>query len=100
MSTHASPATTQHDTSAAPGGAAAGPQTEPARDPKPASSSSPPAWHERASTRLLAMVGIVGIATILGAVLVSQNVAGWIVGLVVGSISAAIAARLWSAGQT
>jgi hypothetical protein len=46
------------------------------------------------------MVGIVGIATILGAVLVSQNVAGWIVGLVVGSISAAIAARLWSAGQT
>jgi hypothetical protein len=58
----------------------------------------PRAWHERASTRLLAMVGIVGIATILGAVLVGENVAGWIVGLVVGFISSAIAARLWSSG--
>jgi hypothetical protein len=46
------------------------------------------------------MVGIVGIATILGAVLVSQNTAGWIVGLVVGFVSSAIAARLWSSGQT
>jgi len=44
------------------------------------------------------MVGIVGIATILGAVLVGEHVAGWIVGLVVGFISCAIAARLWSSG--
>jgi hypothetical protein len=48
----------------------------------------------------LATVGIVGLATILGAVLVSQNVAGWIVGLVVGVMSATIAARLWSSRQT
>ncbi len=58
------------------------------------------AWHERPSTRLLATVGIVGVATILGAVLVSQNVAGWIVGLVVGVVAATLAARLWSSGLT
>jgi len=45
------------------------------------------------------MVAVIGIATVLGALLVSQNTAGWIVGLVVGFVSAAIAARLWSSGQ-
>src|SRR5579862_4729936 len=49
-------------------------------------------WHERMSVRLLATVGVVGLATVLGAVLVSQNVAGWIVGLVVGVMSSVIAA--------
>ena len=34
--------------------------------------------------RLIATGGIIGIAVILGAVLVGQDVAGWIVGLVVG----------------
>jgi hypothetical protein len=42
------------------------------------------------------MVGIVGLATILSAVLVSQNVDGWVVGLIVGLMSATVAARLWS----
>jgi hypothetical protein len=46
------------------------------------------------------MVGIVGIATILGAALVSKNVAGWIVGLVIGLTSAILATRLWSSRQT
>jgi hypothetical protein len=46
------------------------------------------------------MVGIVGIGTILGAALVGENVAGWIVGLVVGFTSAILAARLWSSRQT
>jgi hypothetical protein len=41
---------------------------------------------ERGSMRLLASVGIVGIAAILGSVLVGQAVAGWIVGMVVGVI--------------
>jgi len=52
--------------------------------------------HERASTRLLATIGVVGIATILGAVLVSQNVAGWIVGVAVGLMSVILTGRLWS----
>ena len=42
---------------------------------------------------------IVGIATILGAVLVSQDVAGWIVGLAVGLTSVILAALLWSSRQ-
>jgi hypothetical protein len=54
---------------------------------------------ERASMRVLATGGIIGLATILGAVLVSQSVAGWIVGLVVGLTSVILAALLWSSRQ-
>lgn len=82
----------------------AGPNPEhPGAEPHPHPSSTPSrprGWHERISTRLLAMVGIVGIATILGAALVSKNVAGWIVGLVIGLTSAILATRLWSSRQT
>jgi hypothetical protein len=51
---------------------------------------------DRTSKSLLAMAGIVGLATVLGAVLVSLDVAGWIVGLTVGLMSVAGAARFWS----
>jgi uncharacterized membrane protein len=54
---------------------------------------------ERASMRVLATGGIIGIDVILGAVLVNQNVAGWIVGLVVGLTSVILAAVLWSSRQ-
>ena len=46
--------------------------------------------------RLVATGGIIGIAAVLGAVLVGQDVAGWIVGLVVGLTSVILAALLWS----
>jgi len=36
---------------------------------------------------------------ILGAVLVGQDVTGWIVGLVVGLVSVILAALLWSSRQ-
>jgi hypothetical protein len=49
--------------------------------------------------RVLATGGIIGIATVLGAVLVSQSVAGWIVGLSVGLTSVILAALLWSSRQ-
>ncbi|MGI8622943.1 MAG: hypothetical protein ACR2NB_05530 [Solirubrobacteraceae bacterium] len=49
--------------------------------------------------RLIATGGIVGIAVLLGAVLTSQDVAGWIVGLVVGLTSVTLAALLWSSRQ-
>jgi hypothetical protein len=39
---------------------------------------------ERATMRLIATGGIIGIAVLLGAVLVGQDVDGWIVGLVIG----------------
>ena len=54
---------------------------------------------ERGFMRLLATGGIVGVATILGAVLVHQHVAGWIVGLAVGVTSVVLAALLWSSRQ-
>jgi hypothetical protein len=54
---------------------------------------------ERGSMRVLATGGIIGIATVLGAVLVSQSVAGWIVGLTVGLTSVILAALLWSSRQ-
>ncbi len=54
---------------------------------------------ERGFMRLLATGGIVGVATVLGAVLVSQDVAGWIVGLSVGVTSVILAALLWSSRQ-
>jgi hypothetical protein len=54
---------------------------------------------ERVSMRTLATGGIIGIATALGAVLVSNDVAGWIVGLAVGLTSVILAAVLWSSRQ-
>lgn len=54
---------------------------------------------ERGFMRVVATGGIVGIAVIIGAVLVSQDVAGWIVGLAVGLTSVILAALLWSSRQ-
>ena len=54
---------------------------------------------ERGLVRLIATGGVIGIAVILGAVLVGQDVAGWIVGLVVGLTSVILAALLWSSRQ-
>ena len=51
---------------------------------------------ERGMMRLVATGGIIGIAVVLGAVLVGQDAAGWIVGLVVGLTSVILAALLWS----
>jgi hypothetical protein len=54
---------------------------------------------ERATMRLIATGGIIGIAVLLGVVLVGQDVAGWIVGLVIGLTSVILAALLWSSRQ-
>jgi hypothetical protein len=54
---------------------------------------------ERGAMRIVATGGIVGIAVVLGAVLVGQDVAGWIVGLVIGLTSVILAALLWSSRQ-
>jgi hypothetical protein len=51
---------------------------------------------ERGAMRTIATSGIIGIAVALGAILVGQEVAGWIVGLVVGTVSVILAAILWS----
>lgn len=54
---------------------------------------------ERVLVRLVATSGIVGIAVALGAILVSSDVAGWTVGLVVGLTSVILSAVLWSSRQ-
>ncbi len=54
---------------------------------------------ERGFMRLVATGGIVGIAVALGAILVNQSVAGWIIGLVIGVVSVVLAALLWSSRQ-
>ncbi|MGZ6343665.1 MAG: hypothetical protein ACXWOT_11695 [Candidatus Limnocylindrales bacterium] len=54
---------------------------------------------ERGAMRTLATGGIIGVAVALGAILVGQNVAGWIVGLVIGLTSVILAALLWSSRQ-
>jgi hypothetical protein len=56
-------------------------------------------WVERGFMRLIATGGIVGIGVVLGAVLVGQDVAGWIVGLAVSVVSIVLAALLWSSRQ-
>jgi hypothetical protein len=54
---------------------------------------------ERGFMRLVATGGIIGIAVVLGAILASQDVAGWITGLVIGLTSVILAAVLWSSRQ-
>jgi hypothetical protein len=49
--------------------------------------------------RLVATGGIVAVGVLLGAVLVSQDVQGWIVGLVVALVSVVLSAILWSSRQ-
>jgi len=54
---------------------------------------------ERGVMRIIATGGIIGLAVALGAILVSQDVAGWIVGLVIGLTTVVLAALLWSSRQ-
>jgi hypothetical protein len=49
--------------------------------------------------RLVATAGVVAIGVALGAILVSQDVQGWVVGLVVSLVSVVLAAILWSSRQ-
>jgi hypothetical protein len=79
------------------------------RDRAPAATGDPhtmlPERHRQRSTvergfmRLVATTGIVGIGVLLGAVLVSNTVQGWITGLVVAVVSVVLAALLWSSRQ-
>ena len=49
--------------------------------------------------RLIATGGIVAIGVVLGAILISQDVQGWIVGLTVALVSVILSAVLWSSRQ-
>jgi hypothetical protein len=57
-----------------------------------------PRWQglESAFTKIVITLGIVGIGTALAAILGTQDVDAWIVGLVVSVVSVVLAALLWS----
>lgn len=54
---------------------------------------------ESAFVRVVATGGVVGIGVALGAILASQHVEGWIIGLVVSLVSVIVSAVLWSSRQ-
>jgi protein-S-isoprenylcysteine O-methyltransferase Ste14 len=54
---------------------------------------------ERGFVRLVATTGVVGIGVLLGAVLSSNKVQGWITGLVISLVSVILAGLLWSSRQ-
>ncbi len=60
----------------------------------PGRRSRPPL--ESAFVRTVATGGVIGIGVALGAILTSQNVEGWIVGLVIALVSVLLSAILWS----
>jgi hypothetical protein len=51
---------------------------------------------ESAFTKMVMTLGIVGIGTAIAAILGTQDVDAWIVGLVVSVVSVILAALLWS----
>ena len=54
---------------------------------------------ESMMVRVGATAGVVGSGTALGAILVANNVAGWIDGLVVSAVTVLLAAVLWRSRQ-
>ena len=93
------------DTAAAPGTADGGRERDLERHPEQRPQGMLPGRErrrtrvERGFMRLIATGGIIAIAVALGAILVGQDVAGWIVGLVIGVTSVVLAALLWSSRQ-
>jgi hypothetical protein len=78
---------------------------EPATDTSPAKGNMLPRRGgrrlavERVFIRLVATGGIIGIGVALGAILSSNKVQGWIIGLVVAILSVVLAGLLWSSRQ-
>jgi hypothetical protein len=54
---------------------------------------------ESVLVRVIATIGVIAIGTLVGAILVANNVAGWITGLAVASVSVVLAAVLWRSRQ-
>lgn len=71
------------------------------KDPPPASAPASGRPRRRAAfetvfQRMVATIGVIGVGVALGAILASQDVAGWIVGLVVSLESVVLTGLLWS----
>jgi hypothetical protein len=85
----------------------------PRTDPPPAARADPAPAPARAARRqrrrvafetvfqrFVATIGVIGVGVALAAILDSQNVAGWIVGLVVSLESVVLTGLLWSPRET
>ena len=51
---------------------------------------------ESSVVRIIATCGIIGIAVALAAILGTQDISAWVIGLVVSTLSVVLAAILWS----
>jgi hypothetical protein len=54
---------------------------------------------ERFIVRIIATAGIVGIGVAIAAIMVSSKSQGWVIGLVVSTVTVVLAAVLWSSRQ-
>ena len=84
-----------HDTDAVVDGGAVPDQTEATHQEGWLPSDPPRRPFESVFVRIVATVGVLAIGTVLGALLVANNVSGWIVGLTVSVVSVVLAAVLW-----
>jgi len=55
----------------------------------------PRAEAESAVVRVIATAGVIGISTAVGAILAASSVSGWVIALVVSTLSVVLAAVLW-----
>src|ERR1700689_4931979 len=55
----------------------------------------PRAPAESVAVRVIATAGVIGISTAVGAILAASSVSGWIIALVVSTLSVVLAAVLW-----
>jgi hypothetical protein len=55
----------------------------------------PRAEAESVVVRVIATAGVIGISTAVGAILAASSVAGWVIALVVSTLSVVLAAVLW-----
>jgi hypothetical protein len=51
---------------------------------------------ERPLMRLIATVGVIAIGVVLAAIMTSQHSRGWLIGVVVSTVSVVLAGMLWS----
>ena len=58
--------------------------------------SRPRPYFESALVRVVATCGIVGICVAVAAIMGTQSISAWIIGLVVSVVSVVLAAVLWS----
>jgi hypothetical protein len=82
----------QADEGAAPGGAALDPPAEPFLERRSRVRPRP----ESLFVRVIATAGIVGICVAVAAIMGTQSVAAWAIGLTVSLLSVVLAAVLWS----